>query len=136
LNQVSTRLENNKKVSLVGVVLGICMIVVILVAYGQISILQKNTSNLQSNNSSLSNQIAALEAEKASLLNQTAALEKDKANLQQQVASQENKVSSLAHDVTSLHAQFTALQHQLAQIEGKNPYLILHPRVRALCVPN
>ena len=105
LNQASKKLENNRKVSLVGVVLGICVIVVILVSYGQISMLQKNTSSLEANNSSLSGQVSALEAEKTSLLNQTAALKQD---------------------VTSLKAQVTALQNQVAQIEGKKTYLNLH----------
>lgn len=91
------------------------MIAVILVSYGQISILQKNTNNLQANNSNLSDQVAALKAEKTSLLNQTAALEKDNANLQQQVASQETNISSLTHDVAILQAQVTALKSQLVQ---------------------
>ena len=109
MNQVSGKIENSKKVSLIGVVLGICMIAVILIAYGQISILQKNTNDLQSNNSSLSNQVAAL-----------------KANLQQQVASQEANVSSLTHAVADLQAQITALKSQLSQIGGNKTHLNSH----------
>lgn len=105
MNQVSRNLGNSKKVSLVGVVLGICIIAVILVAYGQISIMQKNTSNLEANNGSLSDQVAALQAEKTSLLSQKAALEQDNTSLQQQVAS--------------LQAQATALQSQVAQMKGE-----------------
>lgn len=103
MSEVSRKIDN-KKVSLVGVVLGICMIAVILVAYGQISIMQKNTSALEANNSGLSDQVATLEAEKTSLLSQNAALAQDKANLQ---------------------AQVTALQSQVAQIEGENANLSL-----------
>jgi len=48
---LSKNSANDKKVNLLGIILGVCIIAVVLVAYGQISILQKNTSTLEADNS-------------------------------------------------------------------------------------
>lgn len=109
LSPIHRKIENNKKVSLIGVVLGICIIAVILVAYGQISILQKNTTNLEANNGALLDQLATLAAQKTSL--------------EQQVTSLNADVTSLTNQVTSLQTQATALQNQLTQLQTENTAL-------------
>jgi cell division protein FtsB len=114
LSQVSGKSVNSKKVSLVGIVLGICMIAVVLVAYGQISMLQKNASDLTTNKNTLSSQVAALEAENAALLNQNTALEQGMANLTQQVTALQSQVAKLESDKTQLDSQMALLESEIA----------------------
>ena len=111
-----SKTENNKKTYLIGVMLGICMIILVLVAYGQISVLQKSASDLEANKSSLSDQVTALAAENAALLSQ-------KANLQQQVTSLQTNASSLATQVANLQTQVTALQGNATQLEDQKAKL-------------
>jgi len=103
LKSVSRKGENNKKISLMGILLGICIISVVLVAYGQISILQRNASALEADNDTLLNQITDLQVEKA--------------NLEQQVTSLQTSINSLSSQVANLQSELTTLQNQVANLE-------------------
>lgn len=81
------------KIGVIGIVLGVCVVIVAVFAYGQILILQRNASDLETGKNylqnqvtTLENQVATLNADKASLENQVATLNADKANLESQVA--------------------------------------------------
>ena len=133
MSQVSIKPETKKKSKVISVVLGICLIVMILAAYGQISILQKNTTNLQTNNNSLSNEVAALQAEKTSLLNQTAALEQSKNSLQQQVAALQGQVVQIKGENANLNSQMAQLRASIAYYQhARVMHLLAHLRAQAV----
>ena len=73
------------RIGVIGIVLGVCVVIVAVFAYGQISILQRSASDLETDKNYLQNQVATLNADKASLENQVATLNADKANLESQV---------------------------------------------------
>jgi len=113
LNPLSRKVENNRKMSIVGVLLGICIIAVVLVAYGQISILQRNAGALEADKT-------ALQEENTDLLSQITTLEAQKATLQQQVTTLQTNINSLTAQATNLQTNITSLQNQVNQLQGNN----------------
>ncbi len=82
----------NSMVSLLVIALGLCIIVVSVFAYTQISALQNSSSILQYANSQLQDEVNALDTENDQLTEQSALLESQVSSLEAQVSSLEAQV--------------------------------------------
>lgn len=100
------------KLSTIGIVLAICVVIVSVFAYSQISILQKNASNLETDKNYLQNQVVTLTA--------------DKANLENQVTTLENQVDTLSTDKATLENQAANLQNEISELQFAVSYARLY----------
>jgi len=109
----------NNKAGIASIGLGICLIIVTLFAYSQISMLQSTANALGEDKTSLQDQIDQLQTEKAALQSQISALNTQIANLQSEVAGLEDQVSSLEDQVDALTTEKTNLQSEVSELESK-----------------
>jgi septal ring factor EnvC (AmiA/AmiB activator) len=98
------------QISLIGIILVVCVVVVSVFAYNQISILGRNVNALETDKNSLENQVAALTADKASLENRVDTLE--------------NQVAALTADKASLENQLDELIYRLSQHMSPEEFLL------------
>ena len=80
------------KISIIGIVLCVCVLIVTVFAYAQIPILQRNASDLETSKNYLQNQVSALQ-------NQVDTLNAYKASLENQVTVLQNEANELLHEL-------------------------------------
>lgn len=105
----------NNKAGLFAIALGICLVILGLFAYSQISVLQRGAQALTTDNLGLLNQIDLLNAEKATLEGQVSLL-------QGQVDTLNNEKSDLQNEISHLHE--VILQNNLVYIQRAFQHLL------------
>ncbi|MCW3981712.1 MAG: hypothetical protein NWE81_01140 [Candidatus Bathyarchaeota archaeon] len=106
----------NSMVSLLVVALGLCVIVVSVFAYTQISALQNSANVLQYANGLLQNEVNALNTENDGLEEQNSLLESQASSLEGQVSSLEGQVEVMGTHFGKLsnqHAEFIGLYYPM-----------------------
>jgi len=135
--------KKNPKITSIAIVLLVVGIVVggigsYVVGSGQISSLQTQVTNLQTDNSELQSQVSTLQDDKTDLQSQVSSLQEnitllqtqvtslltDKTRLQSQVTSLQNDKALLQAQVTSLQNDKTILENRIAELEAIHNYTV------------
>jgi len=117
----------NNKAHMIGIVLGICLVVVSLFAYSQIAALQRSASAAETSNATLLSQIDALQTQITSLQSQISSLQSqlstanaNNAALQDQITSLDAEIETLTAENVDLQSQITALEESIDSVNAEN----------------
>ncbi len=117
----------SNKISVIGLVLGICLIVVSGYAYSQISTLQRDNESATVSNGQLQTQVNGLNAQLTATQNQLTAIQNELAAAEAQIASLTQESTNMQIMLAQKNAILEAMEQQAFDLVKSQIHYTLQP---------